>query len=143
MAREASFTIDCSLYSSSIAEIISAFNKIGWGYQGDVKEYLPLHDDDMFEWQSETITIDELLSIITNKQECGELCGVVLYHQGSDRGIDLLASNTKEIMVNIIINRKTICGDFTDISWYIENIIAKLEEKGCLVQSLEYNEHIG
>ena len=46
-------------------------------------------------------------------------------------------------MVNIIINRKTICGDFTDISWYIENIVAKLEDIGCPVQSLDYNEHIG
>ena len=143
MAREASFTIDCSLYSSSIAEVISAFNKIGWGYSDNVRDYLPLHDDDMYEWQAEAISIEELLSIITNKQECGELCGVALYHQDSDKGIHLLASNTKEIMVNIIINRKTICGDFTDISWYIENIVAKLEDIGCPVQSLDYNEHIG
>lgn len=143
MAREAYFTIDCSLYSSSIAEIILAFNKIGWGYSENVIEYLPLHDDDMFEWKSEHITIEELLSIVTNKQECGELCGVALYHQGSDKGIHLLAGNTKEITVNITINRKIICGDFTDISWYIENIVAKLEEIGCLVQSLVYNEHIG
>lgn len=143
MAREASFTIDCSLYSNSIAEIILAFNKIGWGYSDNVIEYLPLHDDDMFEWKSENITIEELLSIVTNKQECGELCGVALYHQGFDKGIHLLAGNTKEITVNIIVNRKTICGDFTDISWYIENIVAKLEEIGCLVQSLVYSEHIG
>lgn len=143
MAREASFMIDCSLYSSSIAEIILAFNKIGWSYSENVIEYLPLHDDDMFEWKSENITIEELLSIVTNKQECGELCGVALYHQGSDKGIHLLAGNTKEITVNIIVNRKTICGDFTDISWYIENIVAKLEEIGCLIQSLVYNEHIG
>lgn len=142
MGRQASLTLDCSLYSDSIADIITAFNQIGWGYQGDIKKYLPLHDDDMFEWQAEAVTIEELLSIITNKQACGELCGVVLYDQNSDRGISLLAKDTKEIMLNIMINRKTICGGFTDISWYIEHIAARLEKTGCKVQFLEYSELI-
>lgn len=142
MGRQASLTLDCSLFSASIADIITAFNQIGWGYQGDIKEYLPLHDDDMFDYRADPISVGELLELINEKQACGELCAVVLYDQDSDRGIHLLAKDTKEITLNLMINRKTICGGFTDISWYIEHIAARLEETGCIVQSLEYDEFI-
>ncbi len=143
MAREADFTIDCSSYSNSITQIIDALNRIGWGYSDEQIEYLPLHDNDSFDWQKKTISVEELFSIISQKQELGELCGVVLYHQNSDKGVTILARNTKRFIVNININRKTICGDFTDISWYIENIIAKLEEIGCIIESVDYSEVIG
>ena len=143
MAREAYFVLDCSLYSNSIAKIILAFNQIGWGYSDNQKEYLPLHDDDNFNWESQSLSVTELLSIISDKQKCGELCGVILYHQNSDKGISILAQNTKEVQVNININRKIVCNDFTDASWYIENIIAKLEDNGCIIQSMNYQEIIG
>lgn len=143
MARESYFVLDCSLYSNSIAKIILAFNQIGWGYSDNQKEFLPLHDDDDFNWESQPLSVNELLSIISNKQECGELCGVILYHQNSDKGISILAKNTKEIQVNININRKIVCNEFTDASWYIKNIIAKLEDIGCIIQSVSYQEIIG
>ena len=143
MAREAYFVLDCSLYSNSIAKIILAFNQIGWGSSDNQKEYLPLHDDDNFNWESQSLSVTELLSIISDKQKCGELCGVILYHQNSDKGISILAQNTKEVQVNININRKIVCNDFTDASWYIENIIAKLEDNGCIIQSMNYQEIIG
>ena len=143
MSREAYFTLDLSLYSENITDIIAAFNNAGWGWRDEVKEYLPLHDDDMFDYQEEQIPVEQLFSVIERKQECGELCGVRLYHRYSDRGIVLLAKNTKEVMVSIDINRKLLCGDFTDISWYVENIAAKLDYAGCTVFSLEYHEYIG
>ena len=143
MAREAHFIIDCSLYTDSIAEIIRTFQLIGWDFADGQAEFLPLHDDDMFDWQSEPLSAEEVLAIVTEKQRCGELCGVILYHQSSDRGISLLAQNTAEIMLHISINRKTICNDFTDASWYIEHIAAELERIGCTVQALQYSEIIG
>ncbi len=144
MAREAYFVLDCSLYSNSIAKIVMAFNQIGWGYSGVQKEFLPLNDEeDGFNWETQPLTVEELLSMISEKQKCGELCGVILYHQDSDAGISLLAKDTKEVQISISINRKIVCKDFTDASWYIENIIAKLEGIGCIIQSVEYQEIIG
>ena len=143
MARESCFVLDCSLYTDSIVQLIRAFHQIGWSCFGDRKAFLPLHDDDNFDWQTLPITDEELLSLIAEKQACGELCGVILCHQHSDAGVSLLARNTKEVQLNPGINRKTVCGDFTDASWYIENIAAKLEEIGCTVQSMEYSEIIG
>lgn len=142
MARESYLVLNCSLYSESIAEVISAFNKIGWGF-AEKKEYLPLHDNDDFDWQSGLLSAEEVLSLISQKQALGELCGVILYHKVSGRGISLLAKSTDDIMLNISINRKILCDDFTDISWYIENIAAKLESIGCTVGALEYSEIIG
>ncbi len=66
MARESYFVLDCSLYSNSIAEIIVAFNQIGWGYSNNRKEFLPLHDDDVFNWESQPLSVNELLSIISD-----------------------------------------------------------------------------
>lgn len=105
MAREAYFVLDCSLYTDSIAEVISAFHRIGWSDPGDQKEFLPLHDEeDGFNWERQPLTAEELLSLVSEKQKCG---------------------------------------DFTDASWYIEQIAAKLEETGCIIQSVEYSEIIG
>lgn len=144
MSREAYFIIDCSLYSDDICRIISALNSIGWKYSADGQsEYLPLHDNDSFDWKKDRLSDDELFSVISEKQQAGELCGVILYHQETGRGVALLARNTKEIMINININRKTLQGDFTDLSWYIETIAVKLEETGCTVQSVRYTEIIG
>ena len=143
MAREAYLILDCSLYTDSIAEIIRAFQQIGWDFADGQTEYLPLHDDDMFDWQAAPLSDAELFALIAEKQACGELCGVILYHQESDRGFSLFAKNTAEVMLNLTVNRKTVCGDFTDASWYIEHTAAALECIGCTVQAMNYNEIIG
>ena len=143
MAREASLILDCSLYTDSIAEIIRAFRQIGWDFADGQAEYLPLHDNDMFDWQAAPLSAEEVLAVVREKQQCGELCGVILYHRESDRGFSLLAKNTAEVMLNLTINRKTVCDDLTDASWYIEHTAAALERIGCKVQALNYSENIG
>lgn len=143
MAREAILSINCESYSDSIVDIIVLLNKIGWGYKDDQIEYLPLNDNDMFDWRKEPLSLEKLFSVISQKQDNGELTGVVLYHKNSDKGITLLARDTKEINLSIDINRKTIENEFTDISWYITNIAAELEKNGCIIEHLEYQENIG
>ena len=143
MAREALLTIDCSSYSKDIADIIMLLNKIGWGYAGNQMEYLPLNDNDMFDWKKEALSLEKLFAVISEKQNVGELTGVILYHSDSDKGITVLARNTKEINLSIDINRKTLEREYTDISWYITNIVAELEENGCMIEHLGYREQIG
>ena len=143
MAREAFLILDCSLYTDSVAEIIRAFQQIGWDFADGQAEYLPLHDGDLFDWQAAPLSAEEVLAVVKEKQQCGELCGVILYHRESDRGFSLLAKNTAEVMLNLTINRKTVCGDLTDVSWYIEHTAAALERIGCTVQAINYSEIIG
>lgn len=119
------------------------FNKIGWGFADNQMEYLPIHDNDMFDWKKESLSLEKLFSVISQKQSIGELIGVVLYHNYSDKGITFLARNTKEINLSIDINRQKVNDEYTDISWYIMNIVAELEKSGCIIEYFEYREYIG
>ncbi|MCM1161734.1 MAG: hypothetical protein NC412_10965 [Roseburia sp.] len=53
MAREAIIEINCSRYSERIIDLINLFNELGWKYYNTEKkiEYLPIGDDDAFDWQ--------------------------------------------------------------------------------------------
>ncbi|MGN0607946.1 MAG: hypothetical protein ACI4J6_01970 [Oscillospiraceae bacterium] len=152
MARESMLILDCSSHSKEIIDVIKLFNKIGWAFKNEKMEYLPLNDGDMYNWQEEPLSHDNLFSIVSQKQENGETIGVILYQNKSDKGITFLAKSTDEILIGLDINRKTIgrdfsdisCGgDYTDISWYIINIVAKLEKAGCVLEKIKYEECIG
>lgn len=62
-------TLDCSYYSESIADVLKIFQQIGWyiyNPQGKV-EYLPIGDDDEYDWQCDEISESELYSIVSKK----------------------------------------------------------------------------
>ncbi len=152
MAREPMLILDCSSYSKEITNIIKLFNEIGWVFKNEKMEYLSLNDGDMYCWQEESLSYDKLFSIVSQKQKNGEQIGVILYHNNSDKGTTFLANNTDEILLCLDINRKVIDGDFseiswggdyTDISWYIINIVAELEKAGCVLEQIKYEELIG
>ena len=49
-----------------------------------------------------------------------------MYYENSDVGITLMAKNTKEIIIDLNINRKTVENNresITDIGWYFNNIM--------------------
>lgn len=125
---EALMTLDCSDYSESIADVLKIFQQIGWyiyNSQGKV-EYLPIGDDDEYDWQCDEISESELYDIISKKIAGKEQIGINLFYYGGTEGISLIANNTSQILLSITINRKTIKGKYTDMSWYLENIIYKL-----------------
>ena len=54
---EALMTLNCSNYSKNIVDILKMFQQIGWNIynsQGKV-EYLPIGDDDEYDWRCEDI----------------------------------------------------------------------------------------
>ena len=66
---EALMTLDCSNYSENIVEVLKIFQQIGWyiyNPQGKV-EYLPIDDDDEYDWQCDEKTESELYDIISKK----------------------------------------------------------------------------
>lgn len=125
---EALMTLDCSNYSESIVDVLKIFQQIGWSIynpHGKV-EYLPIGDDDEYEWQCKEISEIELYNIIFKKTAKKEQIGINLFYSNGSEGISLLAYNTRQIILNITINRKTVKGKYTDVAWYLENIIYKL-----------------
>ena len=124
---EALMTLDCSDYSESIADVLKIFQQIGWyiyNPQGKV-EYLPIGDDDEYDWQCDEISESELYDIISKKIAGKEQIGINLFYYGGTEGISLIANNTSQILLSITINRKTIKGKYTDMAWYLQNIIYK------------------
>ena len=124
---EALMTLDCSNYSKSIADVLKIFQQIGWliyNPQGKV-EYLPIGDDDEYDWQCKEISEIELYDIISEKIAKKEQIGINLFYSNGAEGISLMAYNTSQIMLSITINRKTVKGKYTDMAWYLENIIYK------------------
>lgn len=125
---EALLILDCSQYSQSVIEILKKFQQIGWGlYNSQEKiEYLPLGDNDDYDWQCKKMSMNQFYNIVEKKIDCGEIVGINLYYRDGKEGVSLLAHNTRQIMLNISINRKTIDENHTDMSWYINNIIYQL-----------------
>ena len=146
MAREAFLEINCSRYSNRIMEIIKLFDEIGWKYYDSEKKivYLPINDGNDFNWQKDSLSEGELYELINKKQEIFELIGLNLYYDTSEEGITLLVRSTCEIVIDLNINRRTINNNresITDIGWYFNNIIQKLQDKGCYVDYIKFEEY--
>ena len=78
---EALMTLDCSNYSENIVEVLKIFQQIGWyiyNPQGKV-EYLPIDDDDEYDWQCDEKTESELYDIISKKTAGKEQIGINLF----------------------------------------------------------------
>lgn len=147
MAREAILEINCGRYSERIIDVIELFGELGWKYY-DLEnniEYLPLGDNDNFDWQKRVISDSELKEIINNKQEKSEQIGLNLYYQNSGVGMTLLAKNTKELVIGLSINRRTVENSrdsITDVGWYFKHIIQELNKKGCPIANVKFEEYV-
>ena len=51
--------------------------------------------------------------------------GINLFYCNGAEGISLMACDTSQIILSITINRKTVKGKYTDMAWYLQNIIYK------------------
>lgn len=148
MAREAIMEINCSRYSEKIIDVINLFNESGWKYYNSDKqiEYLPLGDNDNFDWQYDFLSEKELQELVNDKQNNSERVGLNLYYEGSVEGLTLLAEDTREIMISLNINRRTVEQNnesLTDIGWYFDNIIQKLKERKCPIEYIKFEEYKG
>lgn len=147
MAREAILEINSSRYSKRIIDIINLLNELGWKYYDTEKniEYLPLGDDDDFDWQKNFLSENQLHELINYKQDNHERVGIVLYYENHKEGITLLAKNTKEIVIGLNINRRTVENNresITDINWYFNNIIHRFKEKKCPIDYIKFEEYV-
>lgn len=135
---EALITLNCSGFASNIVDILKIFQQIGWtihNSQGKV-EYLPIGDNDDYDWQCKKIEEINFYDIVTNKVANNELVGVNLFFNYGDEGISLLAYDTTQVTLGISINRRLIDERHTDMIWYLKNIIYKFRDYG--VELLSY-----
>lgn len=140
---EALMTLNCSNYSENIVDILNMFRKIGWNIynlQGKV-EYLPVGDDDEYAWRCEDISETKLYDVISEKIAKKEQVGVNLFYNNGVEGISLMAYTTDQIMLSIVINRKIVKEKYTDMVWYLENIVYKFLDIGVRLLSYKLEEY--
>lgn len=135
-------TLNCSNYSENIVDILGVFQQIGWNIynpQGKV-EYLPIGDNDEYDWQCEKISEIKLYDIIFDKIAKKEQVGVNLFHNNGVAGISFMAYSTNQIVLSISINRKMVDERHTDMIWYLESIIYKFWNVGIRLLSYKLEE---
>ncbi len=102
---------------------------------------MPIGDDDEYDWQCEEISENKLYDIISEKKAKKEQVGVNLFYNNGVEGISLIAYTTDQIMLSIVINRKIVKENYTDMVWYLENIIYKFLNIGVRLLSYKLEEY--
>ncbi len=142
MSRETSISVQIHNAPEDIVSVIKAFQQIGWEFRPEI-EYLPLHDEDASNWQKEKLSPEELFALIDEKQRNQETIGLILYYHNTEIGIMLLLWQSEQIDILPDINRKTLKNsDITDISFYLERTVVKLEEFGYVFTQIDICETI-
>jgi len=139
-----SASIDISLATQiSRMKILQQLVELGWSYDDNGRvTYLPIGDNDDFNWQSECISVERLLEILSEKDTRGELIGVVLTWENSNIGGHFLLRRNGTITISLNINRRVIntvsSSKLTDITWYITRIVPVFDQ---VLESISYEEH--
>lgn len=135
-----SASIDVKLFEKNISlqEIIESLVSAGWNVtKNDYTSFLPLEDNDMFEWQSKkNMSPDELRRLLKDKQIAREIIGLFIIWQKTDIGGSLLfwpEHNYTSFSMNLSSDRQYIkLNNFckiTDFSWYLEKLLPPLDER--------------
>jgi len=139
---ESLMTLNCGVFSKKMVDIIKVFQQIGWDIynpQGKV-EYLPVGDDENYDWQCDNMTESTFYDIISEKAINNEQIGVNLFYNNSKEGISLLAYDTNKIVLSLAINRRIIDEIHTDMVWYLVNIVYKFFNMGIRLISYKFEE---
>lgn len=145
MSYEACIVINCEFRSDKILDIIKILLNSGWTcfHDNGYVDYLPLGDDDYYDWQSSLISLDEIDGIIIEKQKRNEKVGINIYHKNTGVGICVLAETENQLMFDLDINRKTLRNGVTDVGWYYNNVIIPLIDSGCILKQINFMEYLG
>ncbi len=128
------------LHGGGLEEILAVLQAAGWGNREGMTEYLPQHDDGMYDWQKSNLSPEEFSVILHEKQRLHETVGVILYYQNTETGIMLLAQDAQEIQFGLDIGRRTIADHMTDVSWYLEHVVLPMKRAGFGMDSVKFRE---
>ena len=129
----------------SAIQLIKTFIRNKWRIQWNNNiSYLPVGDDD-FDWQSDKISIEELVNIVEEKESRGELIGILMLWDSTEFGVELLIHSELELSFNLSVNRKVITyaknTHITDINWYLEKIVIPLKENNYIIEYFSFDEY--
>ncbi|MEK3825859.1 hypothetical protein [Paenibacillus sp. FSL K6-1558] len=124
--------------------ILNKLEKYGWTYNdhGNVA-FLPIGDNDNYDWQRTSISKEKLLGILSEKEKSGELIGVVMTWEDTNIGGTFLIRNNGTFLMSPDINRRFIdiegYNKVTDLNWYMTKLLPIFSS---LLESFSYQEHV-
>jgi len=126
MSKESSISI--KLYSENNLKsytILDLLINFGWSCCIDNSQiYLPLNDNDEWNWLKEPFNFDNLKKIIISKSMADEVLGVkILWRESNNIGGILLIYPDLSVTFSLIGNRVEDQSGVTDFSWYIGKLI--------------------
>lgn len=117
--------------------------------------YLPLGDNEMFNWTHSKISVASLIKILEEKEHRGELVGVTMTWQNTFIGGQVLLRREKEMLqeetfismsFSLTINRKILTNSdnfkITDVNWYLERLLPIFNQGDTRVEYFTYEENI-
>lgn len=143
MSKSASIDIVMSTKVVECIDFIKNLLRFGWTFSDDgLVSYLPIGDDDNFDWKREKMEPSKLLSLLKKKEDKREMIGVVLTYKDTGVGGEFLFRMDKNISFSLSKNRKEIkdC-NVTDVNWYITRILPAFEGLDSIVESVSWEEH--
>lgn len=136
------FTIADSV-NATPTYIIDILHKQGWEFDLDSKkEYLPVGDNEEYDWQIEKLSNSALWKILKEKEYNCETIGIVMTWKSSEIGgsFHFWSQNSFSMIINI--NKKITLEGETDVNWYINKIIPLLKRANLIIESFVFSEHI-
>ena len=140
MSLDAGISLELKKFQTM--DIIECYIKSGLEiYNSQQQVYIITSNDDSYDWNYRSVTYDELNNIISYRQEHSLPIGISFYENGV-RITNLLVVFPNKIIFNCDINRKTIelanNENYTDVNWYIENLVMPLIRNNYCISHLEY-----
>ena len=105
--------------------------------------YLPLNDDDMFDWQEDIFSDTKFTELVFQKENIQEIIGLNIFWSNSNIGISLLIYPNHEISLMLSINRVKINNateDITDVSWYLEKVIPCFNTDNICIENIMFTQ---
>lgn len=137
-----SASIEINLSGTDSFNIMLNLLNAGWVFNDNgYQTYLPVGDNDDWDWRSEKLTNEQLLSIIEKKQQLNEVIGVGLTWGDTGRGGELILGIDNSLMFNISNNRLINDYFLTDFDWYLRKLIHALDTGNILIQSVKFEEY--
>lgn len=128
--------------SFSVVDIIKILLNNGWNIINDNKIlYLPLGDNDKFDWQYTPMNENDFFDLIKQKELATEIIGVGLIWENSSIGGTILINSSCDILFSLTINRKKIFDDVTDVNWYLERLLTFFETDLVTVESFSFKQY--
>ena len=123
-------------------DIVILLLNAGWTFNDNGHQtYLPIGDNDEWDWLWDNLNNEDLLAILKNKQELSEVIGIGMTWSDSSRGGELIFEKNNSLIFNISNNRLISESTVTDFDWYLKKIVCAFNLHGVVIESISCYEY--